>query len=104
MTNLTIAAYTAAYATARSSLAAERPGAVGDSYDSAMAESIIGLFKTEVIRRRGPWRNLDDVEIATLEQVDWVQQSAPLRGARQHPSLEPRPTRSTTSQSPALGA
>jgi putative transposase len=46
-------------------------GSVGDSYDNAMAESIIGLFKTEVIRRRGPWRGLDPVEIATLEWVDW---------------------------------
>jgi putative transposase len=46
-------------------------GSVGDSYDNAMAESIIGLFKTEVIRRLGPWRSLDEVEIATLEWVDW---------------------------------
>jgi transposase InsO family protein len=46
-------------------------GSVGDSYDNAMAESIIGLFKTEVIHRRGPWRGLDDVEYATLEWVDW---------------------------------
>ena len=46
-------------------------GSVGDSYDNAMAETIIGLFKTELIRRRGPWRGLDDVEIATLEWVDW---------------------------------
>jgi transposase InsO family protein len=46
-------------------------GSVGDSYDNALAESIIGLFKTEVIRRRGPWRGLDDVEYATLEWVDW---------------------------------
>jgi putative transposase len=36
-----------------------------------MAESIIGLFKTELIRRKGPWKSLDDVEIATLEWVDW---------------------------------
>ena len=36
-----------------------------------MAESIIGLFKTEIIRRRGPWKGQDDVEIATLEWVDW---------------------------------
>ena len=36
-----------------------------------MAESIIGLFKTEVIRRRGPWRNLETVEFATMEWVDW---------------------------------
>jgi putative transposase len=46
-------------------------GSVGDSYDNAMAESVIGLFKTELIRRRGPWRGLDAVEIATLEWVDW---------------------------------
>ena len=46
-------------------------GGVGDSYDNALAESVIGLFKTEVIRRRGPWRNLESVEYATLEWVDW---------------------------------
>lgn len=46
-------------------------GSVGDSYDNAMAESVIGLFKTEFIRRRGPWRGPDAVEIATLEWVDW---------------------------------
>jgi len=46
-------------------------GGVGDSYDNALAESVIGLFKTEVIRRRGPWRSLEAVEYATLEWVDW---------------------------------
>lgn len=46
-------------------------GSVADAYDNAMAESTIGLFKNELIRRRGPWRTLDDVEIATLEWVDW---------------------------------
>jgi transposase InsO family protein len=46
-------------------------GSVGDSYDNALAESIIGLYKTEVIRHRGPWRNIDAVEYATLEWVDW---------------------------------
>ncbi len=46
-------------------------GSVGDSYDNAMAESIIGLFKTEVIHRLGPWRNVDHVEIETLIWVDW---------------------------------
>ncbi|SFK55341.1 Integrase core domain-containing protein [Falsiroseomonas stagni DSM 19981] len=45
-------------------------GRVGDSCDNAMAESVIGLFKTEVIRRRGPWRGLEGVEFATLEWVD----------------------------------
>lgn len=46
-------------------------GSVGDSYDNALAETIIGLYKTEVIYRRGPWRRLDAVEYATLEWVDW---------------------------------
>jgi len=46
-------------------------GSVGDSYDNALAESIIGLYKTELIRMRGPWKRLDDVEYATLEWVDW---------------------------------
>jgi putative transposase len=46
-------------------------GSVGDSYDNALAESVIGLYKTEVIRRRGPWKNLEAVEFATLEWVDW---------------------------------
>jgi len=42
-------------------------GSTGNSYDNALAETIIGLYKTEVIHRRGPWRNLNDVEYATLE-------------------------------------
>jgi transposase InsO family protein len=46
-------------------------GSVGDSYDNALAETVIGLFKTEVIRRRGPWRSLEAVEYATLDWVDW---------------------------------
>lgn len=46
-------------------------GSRGDSYDNAAAESLIGLFKIELIRRHGPWRGLDDVELATLEWVDW---------------------------------
>ena len=46
-------------------------GSVGDSYDNALAETINGLFKAEVIHRRGPWRNLEAVEFATLEWVDW---------------------------------
>ena len=46
-------------------------GSVGDSYDNALAETVNGLFKTEVIRRRGPWRSLEAVEFATLEWVDW---------------------------------
>ena len=46
-------------------------GSVGDSYDNAMAETIIGLYKTEVIHRLGPWHNVDHVEFETLDWVDW---------------------------------
>ena len=46
-------------------------GSCGDSFDNALAETIIGLYKAELIRRRGPWRGLDEVEYATLEWVDW---------------------------------
>jgi len=46
-------------------------GSVGDSYDSALAETINGLYKAEVIHRRGPWRSFEAVEFATLEWVDW---------------------------------
>lgn len=46
-------------------------GSVGDSYDNALAETINGLYKTEVIHRRGPWRSFEAVEFATLEWVDW---------------------------------
>ena len=46
-------------------------GSKGDAYDNALAETVIGLFKTEVIRRRGPWKSVDSVEYAVLEWVDW---------------------------------
>ncbi|EWM10036.1 LOW QUALITY PROTEIN: transposase, partial [Kutzneria sp. 744] len=46
-------------------------GSVGDAYDNALAESMIGLYKTELITRRGPWRTRDQVEYATLEYIDW---------------------------------
>jgi len=46
-------------------------GSVGDGCDNALAESAIGLFKTGLIRRRGPWRGIESVEFATLEWVDW---------------------------------
>lgn len=47
-------------------------GRVGSSYDNTLAETVIGLFKTEVIRRSGPWRHLEAVESATLDWVDWL--------------------------------
>jgi len=46
-------------------------GSVADSYDNALAETINGLYKTEVIRRQGPWRDVDQVELATLAWVHW---------------------------------
>ena len=46
-------------------------GTVGDSYDNALAETINGLYKAELIHRKAPWRGLSDVELATLEWVDW---------------------------------
>ena len=46
-------------------------GSVGDSYDNALAETINGLYKTELVHRQGPWRNMQDLEMATLGWVDW---------------------------------
>jgi putative transposase len=51
--------------------AAPSVGSVGDSYDNSLAESTIGLYKTELIRRHGPWRTLDELELATLGYIDW---------------------------------
>jgi putative transposase len=51
--------------------AAPSVGSVGDSYDNSLAESTIGLLKTELIRRHGPWRTLEEVELATLGYIDW---------------------------------
>jgi len=46
-------------------------GSRGDSYDNALAETINGLYKAEIIHKRGPWKSVDEVEFATLEWVDW---------------------------------
>jgi transposase InsO family protein len=46
-------------------------GSIGDSYDNALAETVNGLYKAEVIHRRGPWRSFEAVEFVTLEWVDW---------------------------------
>ena len=61
---------------------------VGDSYDDAMAESIIGLFKTEVIRRKGPWRGVDDAEFATLTWISWFNQGRLLEPLGHIPPVE----------------
>ena len=61
-------------------------GTVGDSYDSAMAEAVNNLYKTELIRQRGPWRTVAQVELATLERVWWWNQLPPPRRTRHaHP-------------------
>ena len=59
-------------------------GTVGDAYDNALAESVIGLFKTKLIKPRGPWQTAGQVELATLEYVDWFNRTA-LRDLRRHP-------------------
>ena len=56
-------------------------GTVGDSFDNALAEAVNGLYKTELIRRRRPWRTIEQVELATLEYVWWWNNQR-LRGAR----------------------
>ena len=63
-------------------------GSVGDSYDNALAENVNGLHKTEVIRKRGPWRTVDDVEMATLVWVDWSNNRRLLGPIGQIPPVE----------------
>jgi len=50
-------------------------GTVGDSFDDALAESVIGLYETECVRWEGPWRGVDDLELATLSWVHWFNQT-----------------------------
>jgi putative transposase len=63
-------------------------GSRGDSYDNALAETIIGLYKTELIGRRGPWKGIDQVEYATLEWVDWFNHRRLLEPIGQVPPAE----------------
>ena len=63
-------------------------GSVGDSYDNALAETINGLYKAEVIHRRGPWRSFEAVEFATLEWVDWFNHRRLLEHIRNIPPSE----------------
>ncbi|MFS1524512.1 integrase core domain-containing protein, partial [Microbulbifer sp. 2304DJ12-6] len=63
-------------------------GSVGDSYDNALAETINGLFKAEVIHRTGPWKGLDEVERATLTWVDWFNHRRILRPIGDIPPAE----------------
>jgi len=65
--------YTSILYTERLAEIGARPsiGTVGDSYDNALAESMNGLYKTELIRRRGPWRNAEHLEFETLAYIEW---------------------------------
>ena len=79
-------------------------GSVGDSYDNALAESVIGLFKTEVIRRRGPWRGLEAVEFATLEWVDWFNNRRLLEPIGNIPPAEAEARYYAETREPAIAA
>jgi transposase InsO family protein len=77
---------------------------VGDSYDNALAETVIGLFKTEVIRRRGPWRSLEAAEFATLEWVDWYNNRCLLEPIGNMPPAEAEARYYAELEAPALAA
>jgi putative transposase len=79
-------------------------GSVGDSYDNALAESVIGLYKTEVIRSRGPWRNIEAVEFATLEWVDWFNNRRLLEPLGYVPPAEYEEAFYRSQDTPALAA
>jgi len=79
-------------------------GSVGDSYDNALAETVIGLYKTEKIRRQGPWRTLEDVEFATLEWIDWFNNRRLLEPIGNIPPVEYEEMYYRTQQAPAAVA
>jgi putative transposase len=79
-------------------------GSVGDSYDNAMAETIIGLFKAEVIHRMGPWRNVDHVEMETLIWVDWFNNRRLLEPIGNIPPAEYEELYYRSQESAAMGA
>jgi len=79
-------------------------GSVGDSYDNALAESVIGLFKTEVIYCRGPWRGIDAVEYATLEWVDWFNNRRLLEPIGYVPPAEYEEAYYRAQETPAMAA
>ena len=79
-------------------------GSVGDSYDNALAETINGLFKTELIRRRSPWRSMEAVEFATLEWVDWYNHRRLLEPIGNMPPAEAEARHYAGLEEPALAA
>ena len=79
-------------------------GSVGDSYDNALAETINGLYKAEVIHRRGPWRSFEAVEFATLEWVDWFNNRRLLEPIGNIPPAEAEERYYAMLEQPALAA
>ena len=79
-------------------------GSVGDSYDNALAASIIGLYWTEAIRHRGPWRSLEAVEFATLEWVDWFYNRRILEPIGNRPPVEAKAAYYLQTEQTALAA
>jgi len=79
-------------------------GSVGDSYDNALAETINGLYKAEVIHRRGPWRSCDAVEFATLEWVDWFNNRRLLEPIGNIPPAEAETRYYAMPEQPAMAA
>jgi putative transposase len=82
--------YTSIAFTERLAAAGAQPsvGTVGDAYDNALAETVIGLFKTELIKPRGPWHTAEQVELATLDYVDWYNQRRPFETCGDIPPAE----------------
>ena len=79
-------------------------GSVGDSYDNALAETVIGLFKTEVIRRLGPWRSLGALELATLRWIDWFNHRRLFEPIGNIPPAEAEARHNATFEGTALAA
>jgi transposase InsO family protein len=79
-------------------------GSVGDSYDNALAETIHGLYKAEVIHRRGPWRTCEAVEFATLEWVDWFNNRRLLEPIGNIPPAEAEARYYAKAEEPAMAA
>ncbi len=79
-------------------------GSVGDSYDNALAETIHGLYKAEVIHRRGPWRSCEAVEFATLEWVDWFNHRRLLEPIGHIPPAEAEARYYAQTEEPAMAA
>ncbi|MDX1430179.1 MAG: IS3 family transposase, partial [Rhodothermales bacterium] len=79
-------------------------GSVGDSYDNAMAETIIGLYKTEEIRPKAPWRSIEDVEFATASWVEWFNNRRLFTPIGDIPPVEYEEMYYRDQQTPAVGA